>query len=74
MVYINKYYVCIKFIFLFEVVQSRIEIEVYNYENNVIYCCYNWLIYYYENIVIIFGNRVINYLLINLFNKNVFMY
>lgn len=46
---------------------------MYNYENNVVYCG-DWLNYYYDNIVIIFGNRVINYLLINLFNNNEFMY
>lgn len=47
---------------------------MHNHENNAIYCCYNWLIYHYENIVIISGNRVTNYLLINLFNNNAFMY
>lgn len=49
------------------------EIEVHNHENNAIYCCY-WLIYHYDNIVIISGNKVTNYLLINLFNNNEFMY
>lgn len=73
MVYINKHHACIKFILPFEVVKSRIEIEVHNHENNAIYCCY-WLIYHYDNIIIISSNRVTNYLLINLFNNNEFMY
>lgn len=46
---------------------------MHNHENNAIYCGY-WLIYHYDNIVIMSGNRVTNYLLINLFNNNEFMY
>lgn len=46
---------------------------MHNHENDAIYCGY-WLIYHYDNIVIISGNRVTNYLLINLFNNNAFMY